>query len=143
MGTQSALAKHPERTLLKIPVFRHKIRSMSGFFRPRNLAIAAGGLGAAVVFFPTSTPAGNVFETPGVRNIGARYSAGGGSDTHIPGVATKRGDPSSKEAPNETPTGVDTPFFQERQAEQKVGTSGKLGSAYHAAHYSEANSKGK
>ncbi|KAI7264377.1 hypothetical protein KC345_g8822 [Hortaea werneckii] len=115
---------------------------MSGFFRPRNLAIAAGGLGAAVVFFPTSTP-GNVFETPGVRNIGARYSAGGASDTHVPGAATKRGDPSSKEAPNETPTGVDTPFFQERQAEQKVGTSGKLGSAYHAAHYGEPNSKGK
>merc|ERR1711915_573959 len=120
MGTQSALAKHPERTLLKIPVFRHKIRSMSGFFRPRNLAIAAGGLGAAVVFFPTSTPAGNVFETPGVRNIGDIYSAGGGSTTHIPGVATKRGDPESNTSPNETPTGVDTPFFQERQAEQKV-----------------------
>lgn len=34
--------------------------NMSGFFRPRNLAIAAGGLGAAVVFFPTSTPAGYV-----------------------------------------------------------------------------------
>merc|ERR1712014_43992 len=117
--------------------------NMSGFFRPRNLAIAAGGLGAAVVFFPTSTPAGNVFETPGVRNIGDRYSAGGGSTTHIPGVATKRGDPSNNSSPNETPTGVDTPFFQERQAEQKVGTSGKLGSAYHAAHYGEANSKGK
>ncbi|RMY67684.1 hypothetical protein D0863_07624 [Hortaea werneckii] len=120
---------------------------MSGFFRPRNLAIAAGGLGAVVVFFPTSTPAGNVFETPGVRNIGARYSAGGGSTTHVPGVATKRGvgvgDPESNTSPNETPTGVDTPFFQDRQAEQKVGTPGKLGSAYHAAHYGEANSKGK
>merc|ERR1711879_573687 len=100
-------------------------------------------LGAVVAFFPTSTPAGNVFETPGVRNIGARYSAGGGSTTHVPGVATKRGDPESNTSPNETPTGVDTPFFQDRQAEQKVGTPGKLGAAYHAAHYGDANSKGK
>lgn len=33
----------------------------------------------------------NVFETPGVKNIGERYAAQGGTETHMPGVATPRG----------------------------------------------------
>ena len=33
----------------------------------------------------------NPFETQGTKNIGARWSAGGGSDVHTPGAATPRG----------------------------------------------------
>jgi hypothetical protein len=32
-----------------------------------------------------------MFETPGVKNVGDRYAAQGGSNTHLPGVATPRG----------------------------------------------------
>jgi len=33
----------------------------------------------------------NPFETQGTKNIGERWSAGGGSDVHTPGAATPRG----------------------------------------------------
>ena len=61
---------------------------MNGLFRPRNLAIV-GGLAGAVYVVPSLMP--NVFETQGTKNIGDRWSVGGGSNTHTPGVATKRG----------------------------------------------------
>jgi hypothetical protein len=32
-----------------------------------------------------------MFETPGVKNVGDRYAAQGGTSTHLPGVATPLG----------------------------------------------------
>ena len=32
-----------------------------------------------------------MFETQGVKNVGDRYAAQGGSNTHMPAVATPRG----------------------------------------------------
>lgn len=41
------------------------------------------------------------------------------------------------------PNGVDTPHFQDTQAEQKVGTPGKVDAAFRSASYGPNNTKGK
>ncbi|KAF2766019.1 hypothetical protein EJ03DRAFT_279002 [Teratosphaeria nubilosa] len=121
------------------------------FFRPRNIAIA-GGLAAAIIFFPRTTsqaPLPNIFETPGVKNIGDAHARGGASNTHTTAVATTRGMTVRQGAHDDTlakhvqPKGVDTPHFQEKQAEQKVGEPTIVGKAWHKAHYGENNEKGK
>lgn len=61
----------------------------SSMLRPRNLAIVGGAIGGAYYTFTTF----NVFETPATKAIGDRYSAGGGTPTHLPATATKLGDP--------------------------------------------------
>jgi len=79
------------------------------FFGPRNAAILAMVGTVGYLFFPTpaspttyvypdETPkhpdltlTSNPFETQASKNIGNRWSAGGGSDVHTPGAATKRG----------------------------------------------------
>ncbi|KAK3071556.1 hypothetical protein LTR53_008423 [Teratosphaeriaceae sp. CCFEE 6253] len=63
---------------------------MSGLLRPRYFA-AGAGVGALLYMFPIGSS--NVFETPAVKAIGDRHSAGGGSTTHTTGVATKLGMP--------------------------------------------------
>ncbi|KAH9844438.1 hypothetical protein Tdes44962_MAKER01471 [Teratosphaeria destructans] len=119
------------------------------FFRPRNVAIAGGGLAAAIIFFPRTTSqaplpdTSNIFETPGVKNIGDAHARGGASNTHTTAVATTRGKHDDTVAKHEQPKGVDTPYFQEKQAEQKVGEPTIVGKAWHKAHYGENNTKGK
>merc|ERR1712183_966701 len=58
-------------------------------FTPRNIAIGAGAVVAATFLFPRSTkkvaPMENMFETQGVKNVGDRYAAQGGFNTHLPG----------------------------------------------------------
>lgn len=99
---------------------------MAKFLTPRNLAIG-GGLGAAVLLFPrtrqTVNPVGeqnsNVFETPGVKNIGERYATQGGTETHMPGVATPRGSTEKQTSPQDTMNGTTSGKFKDRIADQK------------------------
>nr|OQO24552.1 hypothetical protein B0A51_06801 [Rachicladosporium sp. CCFEE 5018] len=87
----------------------------------RNLIVAAGVVGAGLFFFPRAaakvTP--NAFETPGVKNIGDRYSAGGGTKTHLPGVATPRGNAEAVTSNQETMNGVGTPAFEAKHGDLK------------------------
>ncbi|KAK3072664.1 hypothetical protein LTR53_006403 [Teratosphaeriaceae sp. CCFEE 6253] len=113
---------------------------MSGLLRPRYFA-AGAGVGALLYMFPI-----NVFETPAVKAIGDRHSAGGGSSTHTTGVATKLGDSSSTMNDQIKPKGIDSAHFRERQSEQKIGdgnTSSAMmdGANLHKAVYGEANAK--
>lgn len=87
---------------------------MSGWFTPRNMLYATGIL-AGVAMVPKLTgpntyvqnqlgigpprnlssfsnaPSSNIFETPGSKQIGDRWSAGGATNNHTPGAATPRG----------------------------------------------------
>ncbi|TKA37191.1 hypothetical protein B0A55_13437, partial [Friedmanniomyces simplex] len=96
---------------------------MSRFLRPRNIAIA-GGIGAALFLFPRTSaqvsPIGNIFETPAVKSVGDRHAAGGASNTHTTGIATKRGDSSSTMSTQLNPKGLDSTHFQNDIAEQKA-----------------------
>ncbi|OJD31110.1 uncharacterized protein BKCO1_5200080 [Diplodia corticola] len=88
----------------------------------RNKAVWAVG-GALGVFYMVPKFSGNsdnVFETPGVQNIGERWSAGGGTPTHTPATATRRGDPHDTESPRDGPTSVNTEHFKEKLADQRV-----------------------
>ncbi|KAK5132444.1 hypothetical protein LTR08_009055 [Meristemomyces frigidus] len=116
---------------------------MSGWLRPRNIAII-GGIGAAAFLFPRTVakaPIPNVFETSGAGNIGDAWSRGGGSKTSTPGAATKRGSVDDTTTNQTNPSGVDTAHFKDRQSDQKVGEPGITDSAYRQAHL--GNSKGK
>ena len=53
---------------------------------PRNLALAAGGVGALFYFTPL-----NPFNTPAVKAVGDAHARGGGTPTHKPAIATTRG----------------------------------------------------
>ena len=75
----------------------------------RNAAIAAAAVGAGIFLIPSSKKSvpydrqdidppllsfanqTNSLETFGTQNIANAYSRGGGSDTHLPGIATTRG----------------------------------------------------
>nr|POF18335.1 hypothetical protein CFP56_78336 [Quercus suber] len=113
----------------------------------RNILIGAGVVGAAVFLFPRTTakanPVGNVFDTPASQSVGDRYSAGGGSNTHLPGAATRRGDASQTHSSQETHNGVGTPAFQDKHGDQKVIETSSVGKAFHNAQYGELNDKGK
>ncbi|KAM3414580.1 hypothetical protein BST61_g9738 [Cercospora zeina] len=91
---------------------------MSKFFTGPNI-IAGAGLTGAIVYFASR---GNMFETHGAQNVANAYSRGGGSKTHLPGVATKRGEQSDTDdtrSRQENPRGIDTEYFKENQASQK------------------------
>lgn len=60
---------------------------------PRNLALAAVGVGAVLYFAPI-----NFFRTPAVKAVEDRYSAGGGTDRHMPGTSTPRGEIESEQS---------------------------------------------
>lgn len=61
---------------------------MSKFLTPRNIVIGAGA-GAIFLFAPGIY--GNMFRTPGVKNIENRFTAGGAAPDGKPAVATRRG----------------------------------------------------
>ncbi|KAM0722010.1 hypothetical protein Q7P37_002936 [Cladosporium fusiforme] len=115
------------------------------FFTPRNMALAVGGAGALVFMFPRSAkavaPTSNVFETQAVQNVGSRYAAQGGSNTHMPAVATPLGNPENTISNQEHAKGVSTPTFEKSQADQKVGTPNSASAAFSKAHL--GNEKGK
>ncbi|KAI5201705.1 hypothetical protein E4T42_04277 [Aureobasidium subglaciale] len=114
---------------------------MSFWSRPRNLVILGGVLvGAAFIPTPGSKTT-NVFETQGTKNIGARWSAAGGSDVHTPGVATTRGSAENTQEKQDGPSGINTEHFKENQASQRPGEPGPFDKAWNKAHY--GTEKGK
>ncbi|PSK43666.1 hypothetical protein C1H76_1581 [Elsinoe australis] len=123
---------------------------MSGLFRPRNLAIAAGGGLAAFYIFPkTSAAKINPLNTTGTQNIEERWSAGGGSGKHTPGVATPRGaSPDSRNAEltgNDQikPKGLPYNHYKDNISDQKVDVAkpNKLTEKWWETHH--GNEKGK
>lgn len=117
---------------------------MSRLFTTRNIFIA-GGVVAVVYLFPrtrkTIVPTDNPLETKAAQRVTDRYSAGGGSNTHLPAVATKLGDPSIVVSSQEKQTGVGTPSFDEKHASQKIGEPGVLEKTFRNA--TLGNDKGK
>ncbi|EON69159.1 hypothetical protein W97_08517 [Coniosporium apollinis CBS 100218] len=84
------------------------------------------------MFYPKAP---NVFETPGSKQIGDRWSAAGGKDTHTPGAATRRGDPDHVEPNQVKGGGIDSKHFQERVADQRPGDPGIFDKKWNKAHY--------
>lgn len=65
----------------------------------------------------------NPFRSTGVENIEKRYSSGGGSKNHLPGAATKRGDPDSVVGNTETAKGIGSPHHEAHIQGQKPDVS--------------------
>ncbi|KAK4697968.1 hypothetical protein P7C71_g181, partial [Lecanoromycetidae sp. Uapishka_2] len=84
--------------------------------------IAAGVVVGGYALFEF-TPLPNPFYTPGVQNIEKRYSSGGGAKNHLPGSATKRGDPESVSGNTEKAKGIGSPHYQENIGSQKADPS--------------------
>jgi len=103
-----------------------------------------------------------MFETQGVKNVGDRYAAQGGTNTHMPGVATPRGkfmtllpslimwqradewNPGNSEntVSNQTHSkGVGTAAFENSHADQKVSDHTATGGQFMKAQL--GNEKGK
>jgi hypothetical protein len=105
---------------------------------PRNLALAGAGVATALYLIP-----GNIFNTPGTKNVGSAWSRGGGSTSHSPAIATPLGhedqtrsnqiDPQGTLGPILLPNksnlqlimviGLPTEHFKENQASQKSSTT--------------------
>ncbi|KEQ88438.1 hypothetical protein M438DRAFT_361777 [Aureobasidium pullulans EXF-150] len=83
----------------------------------------------------------NPFETQGTKNIGARWSAGGGSDVHTPGAATPRGNAENTTENQDNASGIRSEHFQEHQISQRPGEPGPFDKAWNKAHY--GTEKGK
>ncbi|EGP86283.1 unnamed protein product [Zymoseptoria tritici ST99CH_1A5] len=111
------------------------------FFTPRNFAIGAGSVAAIAYIVPKLT-GGKPIETFGSQNIADRYSAGGGSKTHLPGAATPRGEgnPDNVTSNQTNPKGVDTKHFKENHSDQKQDNS-PAGKVWQNSMY--GNDKGK
>jgi len=109
---------------------------------PRNLVLAGAGIAAALYFIP-----GNIFSTPGTKNIGNAWSRGGGTHDHTPAIATRRGDPDHVEPNQINPkgesgsAGINSEHFREKQAAQRPGDPGPFDKAWNKAHY--GTDKGK
>ncbi|OCL15311.1 hypothetical protein AOQ84DRAFT_279255 [Glonium stellatum] len=119
---------------------------MSAFTRPRNLAIAAGTIGALYMVVPIGK-----IRTSEVDNIEGRWTAGGAHPTHTPGTSTKRGiillisysslgDPHSVENDEQNPSGISTAHFKEHVSDQKVDPT-PAGKSWNKMQY--GNEKGK
>ncbi|KAH0285301.1 hypothetical protein KCU62_g7613, partial [Aureobasidium sp. EXF-3399] len=114
---------------------------MSFWSRPRNLVIL-GGVIVGSFFVPTfGAKTTNPFETQGTKNIGERWSAGGGSDVHTPGAATPRGDSKNTQENQSNPSGIRSEHFQEHQISQRPGEPGPFDKAWNKSHY--GTEKGK
>ncbi|KAG9553752.1 hypothetical protein KCU61_g4481, partial [Aureobasidium melanogenum] len=114
---------------------------MSFWSRPRNLVIL-GGVLVGAAFIPTpGSKTSNVFETQGTKNIGARWSSGGGTDVHTPGAATPRGNIENTQENQTNASGIRSEHFQEHQISQRPGEPGTFDKAWNKAHY--GTEKGK
>jgi len=68
-------------------------------------------------------PIGNIFRSPGVKNIEDRYSSGGGAKTHLPGSATPLGRSDLVTGNTEQQQGIGTEKFAKSQGDQKPAVS--------------------
>ncbi|KAK3053200.1 hypothetical protein LTR09_005826 [Extremus antarcticus] len=119
--------------------------------RPRNLAIAGAVGGVCFLgLFPRTRkqilPEGvsDTIETPAMKQIGDRHSAGGGTNTHTPAVATRRGesgDPSHNESNQVQMKGAGTVHFNEKVADQKVDTQTGPEKMLNKSYYGSENGK--
>ena len=78
---------------------------------------AGAGYGIAEDILP------NPFRTYGVQNIEKRYSAGGGSKNHQPGVSSGRGDHEAVTGNQEKAKGIGSPHHEEHIQPQKPDVS--------------------
>lgn len=62
----------------------------------------------------------NPFRTPGVQNIEKRFTAGGGSPTHTPATASKRGNQDVVEGNQDKHKGLGTKYWQDNYGEQRT-----------------------
>ncbi|KAG8623076.1 hypothetical protein KVT40_008052 [Elsinoe batatas] len=93
---------------------------MSGPFNRRNLAMAgATGLAAYFVIPRTSASKLNPMVTPGVKQIEDRWSSGGGTTKHTPGVATPRGNSKLNEPDQIKGRGLPTEHYKNNVSDQK------------------------
>ncbi|MCJ1366290.1 hypothetical protein MMC16_005418 [Acarospora aff. strigata] len=91
--------------------------------RRKIIAVSAvAGLG--LLQYTNLNPLSRLFSTPGVQNIENRFSSGGGTKTHIPGAATKRGDADNTVSSREGDHGIGSDKFREKVGEQKPDPSG-------------------
>ncbi|KAI9665098.1 MAG: hypothetical protein M1821_006546 [Bathelium mastoideum] len=116
---------------------------MSGFFRPRNLAVAGGAI-SVLFLVPTVTGGSfNPFHTREVQNITDRFNSGGGADTHTPAVGTPLGE-GNKDAvvsSQQTRNGPDSAKFRDGIEGQRTHSDNALTKAWNQTHY--GNDKGK
>ena len=82
--------------------------------------------------FSNETPNSNVFETPAVQNVGDRFSAGGGTQTHTPAIASPK-NAKDTSTPHQQ-KGVGTVEFDEKHMSQRPGEPGGPGKAFRRAH---------
>ncbi|KAI9670386.1 MAG: hypothetical protein M1817_004429 [Caeruleum heppii] len=85
----------------------------------------------------------SVFRTPGVKNIENAFSRGGGTKTHTPAIATKRGDSehvTGGAANQDQKQGIDSTSFQNKFGDQKP-KPGLMGKAYNTFVYGSENGK--
>ncbi|CAD0087335.1 unnamed protein product [Aureobasidium mustum] len=135
---------------------------MSFWSRPRNLVIL-GGVLVGAAFIPTPGSKTSYAFSPllllqclqrpqlfqdtieaameSTKNIGARWSAGGGSDVHTPGAATPRGNIENTQENQTNASGIRSDHFQENQISQRPGEPGTFDKAWNKAHY--GTEKGK
>lgn len=103
--------------------------------RARLIGTAAGIAAVATLAFTY----GNPFRTPAVKQIEQRYSAAGGTATHMPGVATPRGNESNISSPANQPSGPSSSGFKDNVSDQRKDTS-TVTAKFREAHY--GNPKG-
>ncbi|KAF1824273.1 uncharacterized protein K489DRAFT_408671 [Dissoconium aciculare CBS 342.82] len=116
---------------------------MAKLLSTRNIMIA-GGVGAALYLFPRTVakvnPIQDGIKTPGTEAIAQRFASGGGTTTHTPGFATKRG--TSEEIYTQSnPSGVKSQEFQDNHADQKKDDYGAPGRTWNKTQY--GTDKGK
>ena len=80
--------------------------------------------GLVTLQYTNLNPFGASLKTPGVGSIEDRFSSGGGTKNHTPGVATPRGSYDQVEPRTEKSKGVGTDHFEDKVAGQKPDPSG-------------------
>ncbi|MCJ1339046.1 hypothetical protein MMC09_004335 [Bachmanniomyces sp. S44760] len=90
----------------------------------RKLYVAGGLAGLVTLQYTNLNPFGASLKTPGVGSIEDRFSSGGGTKNHTPGVATPRGSYDQVEPRTEKSKGVGTDHFEDKVAGQKPDPSG-------------------
>ncbi|KAL1635697.1 hypothetical protein SLS58_010135 [Diplodia intermedia] len=108
---------------------------MANLLKNKAVWVVGGALSLFYMVPKFSGNSDNVFETPGVQNIGDRWSAGGGTPTHTPAGATKRGDPHHNESSRDGSTSVNSEHFKDKHADQRHGEPGPIAKAWNTAHY--------
>ncbi|KAK7734555.1 hypothetical protein SLS57_000252 [Botryosphaeria dothidea] len=120
------------------------LHAMANFLKNKAVWVVGTTVGVLYLVPKLSGNKNNVFETPGTQNIADRWSAGGGTPTHTPAAATKRGDPNHVVSPRENPADVTSKSFKENIASQRpreASVPESLEKAWHSSHYGQEKGK--